>query len=158
MKTFKYLLISIVSVVLVWLVFINVLEEFPRDSAIREVADPIVYEISDLIGVKAAKPYDSLEQEKNLAVCIKDPHARPLPEQCQAVANCLTYVDAQLKQNKVIYKSQRIHRLTKMSMGWQMELMYLGAEDGAGSAHFVAHLLCVANNTEVIKIERASVK
>ena len=155
MKIAKILLILAVVLFGAWLLLINGLKQFPRDSTIRQITDPITMKIYTLFGGKEVIQFNSPEQEKNLKACLQEPKPNSaVPEQCREVATCLNKMDDVLRELKVAYKGSSVHRLTKVSLGWQMELIYTSAEDGEGSQTVIAHAICISKDGNIVKLAR----
>jgi len=155
MKLVRSLLILAALLLGAWLLIINGLDQFPRDSTIRQLADPIVTKVYTLFGGEEVKHFSSPEQERNLQACFdKSTSSSALPEQCKEAAACLQKMDDVFKALKVAYKGASVHRLTKVSLGWQMELLYTSPEDGDGSQKIIEHVICIANDGKVVSIQR----
>jgi hypothetical protein len=154
-KTIKNLFLIAIVLFAGWLIVINGLKQFPRDSELRKNADPVVNWIFELFGGKVVEHFNSPEQERNLKACFDAFSAKTQePEQCAPMIACLKKTGDVLTGRGVAYKSYSIHRLSKVSLGWQMDLLYTSVEAGDGSQKILEHVICIADGDRVINIKR----
>ena len=141
-----------------WIILINIVKQMPKGSETRRIADSLLNNVAAVFGSKPIVDFSSPQQVENLNACFAALAANiskaAAPEQCGPMLQCIKFADEVLRMAKVAYQDYGIHRLSKVSLGWQMDLIYLAPVGGDGKGSVVEHLVCVADGEKVIKLSR----